>query len=402
MVDPNWRASTGYAVGDVIVDSNGNIVECTTPGMSGAAAPAWATTVGTTTRDAGVIWTLRIVIKRDTTKLVEEAKLYWTVQSLIAPVVGYLLSHLTSGEKLWNSIFCVLAIVPIIVGAVYNLAGAGYIYEARSLAGLPIRRDFFCAWMATAYVLLGGVTFGLLGYFVGSSLHLPPRVGLIIGLGVGCTFLWFVSRTTYRRVENECSRQNILGFDHYLSDVKRLYDLKRWKMAILFFLLLGVILLAIRLLSAPVSADQTGVAPPQSSAPLLEAAADGVQIYTCEAKGSLFQWTLTAPQANLFDKQGRQIGTHFAGPTWKMADGSAVVGEVIAKADAPEKDAIQWLLLRVKAHEGQGSLADAAFVRRMDTKGGVAPTAGCDAGHISEQARMRYSAIYQFFSAPKG
>ena len=151
-----------------------------------------------------------------------------------------------------------------------------------------------------------------------------------------------------------------------------------------------------------VNADQTEVAPPQGSALLLEAVADGVQIYTCEAKGSLFQWRFKAPEANLFDKQGRQIGTHFAGPSWKMADGSAIVGEVIAKADAPEKDAIQWLLLRAKSHEGRGILSDAAFIRRTDTKGGVAPAAGCDAGHVSEQARTRYSAVYQFFSAPKG
>jgi hypothetical protein len=152
----------------------------------------------------------------------------------------------------------------------------------------------------------------------------------------------------------------------------------------------------------PINADQTGVAPPQGSAPLLEVVADGVQIYTCETKGSLFQWTFTAPEAILFDKQGRQIGTHFAGPTWKMADGSAIVGEVIGKADAPEKDAIQWLLLRTKAHEGQGILADAAFIRRTETRGGVAPATGCDASHISEQVRMRYSAIYQFFSAANG
>lgn len=151
-----------------------------------------------------------------------------------------------------------------------------------------------------------------------------------------------------------------------------------------------------------VNADQTGVAPPQGSALLLEAVADGVQVYTCEAKGNLFQWTFTAPEANLFDKQGRQIGTHFAGPTWKMADGSAIVGEVMAKADAPEKGAVQWLLLRAKTHEGRGMLSEAAFVRRTDTKGGIAPTNGCDASHVSEQARMRYSATYQFFSAAKG
>jgi hypothetical protein len=150
------------------------------------------------------------------------------------------------------------------------------------------------------------------------------------------------------------------------------------------------------------NAGQTKVAPPQGSAQLLEAAADGVQIYTCEAKGNLFEWSFKAPEANLFDEQGRQIGTHFAGPTWKMADGSAIVGEVVTKADAPERNAIQWLLLRAKAHEGQGMLSDAAFIRRTDTKGGAAPTTGCDAGHISEQVRMRYSAIYQFFSAPKG
>jgi hypothetical protein len=124
--------------------------------------------------------------------------------------------------------------------------------------------------------------------------------------------------------------------------------------------------------------------------------------YTCEAQGNLFEWSFKAPEANLFDKQGRQIGTHFAGPSWKMADGSAIVGELIGKADAPEKHAIQWLLLRAKTHEGQGILADAAFIRRTDTKGGVAPTTVCDAGHISEQARIRYSAIYQFFSAAKG
>jgi hypothetical protein len=77
------------------------------------------------------------------------------------------------------------------------------------------------------------------------------------------------------------------------------------------------------------------------------------------------------------------------GPTWKMADGFAIVGEVIAKADAPEKDAIQWLLLRGKAHEGQGILADAVFIRRTETRGGVAPITACDASHVSEQARMR-------------
>jgi hypothetical protein len=160
------------------------------------------------------------------------------------------------------------------------------------------------------------------------------------------------------------------------------------------------ILLCMR--TSAVNADQTAVAPPQGSSLLLEVVADGVQIYTCEAKGSGFEWSFTAPEANLFDLQGRQIGTHFAGPSWKMTDSSEVVGEVVAKADAPDAGSIQWLLLRAKSHEGSGMLAHAAFIRRVETKDGVAPRTGCDANHLSQQARMRYSAIYQFFGTEKG
>jgi Protein of unknown function (DUF3455) len=149
------------------------------------------------------------------------------------------------------------------------------------------------------------------------------------------------------------------------------------------------------------SADEGQLTPPPGAALLLEVSADGVQIYSCDGKQGGFEWKFKGPEANLFDKQGRQIGTHFAGPTWKMDDGSAIVGEIIAKADAPEPGAIQWLLLRAKSHEGSGTLSEADFIRRTDTKGGVAPKSGCDANHLSQQARMRYSAAYQFFTAAK-
>ncbi len=139
---------------------------------------------------------------------------------------------------------------------------------------------------------------------------------------------------------------------------------------------------------------------PKGAPLLLEVDADGVQIYACEAKDQGFAWVFKAPEANLFDKQGRQIGTHFSGPSWKFADGS-VVGEVAARADAPSSGAIPWLLLKSKSHEGSGVPANTAFIRRADTKGGAAPTAGCDAAHKGEQARIRYSALYQFLGAAK-
>jgi hypothetical protein len=153
--------------------------------------------------------------------------------------------------------------------------------------------------------------------------------------------------------------------------------------------------------ASAVHADEPAVAPPQGATLLFEVIADGVQIYACEAKDNGFEWAFKGPEASLFDERGRQHGTHFGGPTWKLDDGSAVVGEVVAKGDAPEPGAIPWLLLRAKSHEGSGRLSTVAFIRRAETKGGTAPASGCDASHLSEQARMRYSAEYQFFGTGK-
>ena len=146
-------------------------------------------------------------------------------------------------------------------------------------------------------------------------------------------------------------------------------------------------------------AEERLVPGPKGAPMLLEAIADGVQIYVCEAKGQGYEWVFKAPEANLFDRQGRQIGTHYAGPTWKTMDGASVVGEVAARADAPKAGAIPWLLLRAKNRDGAGAVASAAFIRRTDTIAGAAPTGGCDAAHNGEQARMRYSAVYEFLGA---
>ena len=56
--NPAWAATHAYSVGNLIVDSNGNIQRCTTAGTSGAAHPTWATTIGNTTNDSGAVWTL--------------------------------------------------------------------------------------------------------------------------------------------------------------------------------------------------------------------------------------------------------------------------------------------------------------------------------------------------------
>jgi hypothetical protein len=139
------------------------------------------------------------------------------------------------------------------------------------------------------------------------------------------------------------------------------------------------------------------LAPPAGAKLLLEAGADGVQIYVCEPKDQDFAWVFEAPEATLFDAEGRQLGTHSAGPTWTLADGSEVTGKIAGKQASPLPRAIPWLLLEVKTHDATGRLAEAVAIRRVETKGGAAPTGGCDEAHKGDVARMRYSATYQFF-----
>jgi uncharacterized protein len=56
---PSWQASHSYAVGNLIVDSNGNTQRVTAEtGNSGSSGPTWATTIGSTTTDNLVTWTL--------------------------------------------------------------------------------------------------------------------------------------------------------------------------------------------------------------------------------------------------------------------------------------------------------------------------------------------------------
>src|SRR5687767_5404228 len=100
--------------------------------------------------------------------------------------------------------------------------------------------------------------------------------------------------------------------------------------------------------------------PPAGAVQLFELDARGVQIYTCEEDpedATAFVWTFVAPEAELLNKHGDVVGTHFAGPTWQGNDGSAVIAEVLERADAPDGGAIPWLLLGATDHAGSGAFS---------------------------------------------
>ena len=136
----------------------------------------------------------------------------------------------------------------------------------------------------------------------------------------------------------------------------------------------------------------------------LEADASGVQIYECKPAADdpwRFEWTLRAPEAELFDLSGKRIGTHYGGPTWESYDGSKVVGEVKARREAPNPKAIPWLLLTAKSASGDGVLGRTVSIQRAQTAGGKAPLLGCSAEYAGNQVRVRYTARYYFYE-PKG
>lgn len=138
---------------------------------------------------------------------------------------------------------------------------------------------------------------------------------------------------------------------------------------------------------------------PASQQIILQTHASGSQIYVCQAgSDQQLAWVLKAPEADLFDSHGTLVVKHYAGPTWHHNDGSEVVGKVLARQEAPEADAIPWLLLTAASHSGDGVLAKVTTIQRIHTKGGQPPSSGCDDAHRAAETKSPYSADYYFYA----
>jgi len=116
----------------------------------------------------------------------------------------------------------------------------------------------------------------------------------------------------------------------------------------------------------------------------------GTQNYTCTDAGI---WGSSIPQADLFDDNDRQVGTHYAGPTWEI-NRSMVVGSRVAGVNV-SSDAIQWLLLSATPTTN-GRLGQTTYIQRINTTGGLAPAGSCTSG---ETASVPYTADYYFYRA---
>lgn len=161
-------------------------------------------------------------------------------------------------------------------------------------------------------------------------------------------------------------------------------------------------LAATRVAQSPAGAVTQALAPRGAQQALERIAARGVQIYACQADAAApggARWVFVAPEAELFDATGAPAGKHYGGPHWEAADGSRIVGAVEARADAPQVDAIPWLLLSARSVGNAGRFAKVTSVQRINTRGGLAPGRPCTAGTVGDQETVPYTADYVLYAS---
>jgi Protein of unknown function (DUF3455) len=170
---------------------------------------------------------------------------------------------------------------------------------------------------------------------------------------------------------------------------------------------------------------------PKGNVAFLVGHADGTQNYIClpcpnvitlaaMCPASGFAWAFFGPQATLFDDVDEQIITHFLSPnlgsnppekgtprvTWQHSqDTSTVWAMAIESSSNPgfvESGAIPWVLLRVVGAKdgptGGDTLTPTTYIQRVNTVGGVAPSAGCTLSEdVGKKALVPYEADYFFY-----
>ena len=151
-------------------------------------------------------------------------------------------------------------------------------------------------------------------------------------------------------------------------------------------------------LMSPVAANATDPTPPalvpSGAQPFAITTATGVQIYTCEYDTTRhLVWVFQHPKATLYDAAGQASIQHDAGPSWEAADGSRIVGRVLAQAPSAHPNSIAQLLLETHS-TAEGSMSVVRFVQRLDTVGGMPPAESCVSEH--QTGSSPYFARYIF------
>ena len=125
----------------------------------------------------------------------------------------------------------------------------------------------------------------------------------------------------------------------------------------------------------------------------------GELTYECREKKDMagqFEWAFVGPVATLLGADRKAVGKYYAGPTWEAADGSKVTGKQVAVAPAGAGN-IPLQLVKAEPAMGSGAMTGVSYIQRLNTKGGVAPAAACDAAGKGQRQVVAYQADYVFY-----
>jgi hypothetical protein len=169
---------------------------------------------------------------------------------------------------------------------------------------------------------------------------------------------------------------------------------------------------------------------PAGNKAFLEGHAVGTQNYICRPSASSASgvaYVLFTPEATLFEDNEKQVTTHFFSPnpfennsnpavvaagmiraTWQHSRDTSTVWAMVnpnGSSSDPAfvaQGAVAWLLLKVVGAQdgptGGDKLTATTFIQRLNTSGGLAPTAGCiSSTDIGNQAFVPYTADYFFY-----
>jgi hypothetical protein len=134
----------------------------------------------------------------------------------------------------------------------------------------------------------------------------------------------------------------------------------------------------------------------------METVGVGEITYECRAKkdaAGQFEWVFVGPDAKLLDRAGKQVGKYYGPPaTWESNDGSKVTATQLAVAPAGAGN-IPLQLVKANPATGKGAMEGVAYIQRVATQGGVAPTSACGAGNVGAKQIVKYQADYILWRA---
>ena len=148
--------------------------------------------------------------------------------------------------------------------------------------------------------------------------------------------------------------------------------------------------------------EPAGLAPqmraPANEVPAFSLSGNGVMIYQCKAtfnNPNVYAWYYIAPDATLYDG-GHEVA-RMAQPNLleALSDQSSLSG--VLRASQPVSGSLAWTLTQAVAMSDSGIFAGVTSMQRVNTRGGLPPSGGCNVDNVGEEARVAFNADYYFY-----